>query len=173
MNKKQLTIEQKSVYLVILNATMILRSIGKRFKKNRQKLKDYKIKLFSETERLVAKMEKGRLKEKDIILAIRILSKKCNISFGQSQKAINVLLKFHYRMYEKYLNKNIKPILNCPLDSIILNELEIKKSLTSINEIDYQDIQNKIANKMAKTSLARIDFDRVWDKRHLKEEGLL
>ena len=166
-----LTIEQKSAYLVILNATMILRSLGKTFKSNKKKLKNFKIKLFSELENLIQKMENNSLKENDIIHAIESLSRKCNISFGQSQKALNVLLKFHYYIYKQYLAKRIKQILHCPLDSVILNELGKNISLTSIDKKEYQNLQQEIFMKTKPNP--KLDFDKIWDTQHLKEEGLL
>jgi hypothetical protein len=164
-----LTNEQKSAYLVILNATMILRSIGKTFKRDKEKLKNFKVKIFTEIQELIDKMEQGQLKEEDIISSIERISNKFNISFGQSQKAINVLLKYHYYMFEKYLNEQVKPALHCPLDSVILNKLGIKQSLTKIDRKEYLNIQQKISEIKS----PRINFDREWDIHHLKEEGIL
>lgn len=169
MNKKHLKIEQKSIYLIILNATMILRSIGKTFKGSRKKLKNFKIRLFKEVERLINKMEAKRLQEKDIISSIGSMSNKFNISFGQAQKAINVLLKYHYYLYEKYLDKSIEKILHCPLDSVILERLGIYDSLTQIGRKQYMYIQKVIGKKRP----SKISFDKKWDVQHLKEGGLL
>lgn len=167
MSKKQLTMEQKSVYLIILNATMILRSIGKTFRKNKKKLKDFKIKIFDTIDGLIYKMEHNNLKERDIISCIEKISDKFNISFGQTQKAINVILKYHYYLYEKYLANNIKQILHCPIDSTILNELGMDTSLTRINKKEYLEIQRKILEIQS----PKINFDRAWDKQLQKNMG--
>jgi hypothetical protein len=49
--KMALTIYQKSVYLIIFNATMISRSIGKNIKAGKS-VKDFKIKVFEKLEML-------------------------------------------------------------------------------------------------------------------------
>jgi len=164
-----LTTEQKSVYLVILNATMILRSIGKTFKSNRRKLKAFKKKLFKEVGNLTSRMERNILKEKDIIASIERISKSSKISFGQSQKAINVLLKYHYYLYKRFLKNRVKAELHCPLDSVILDKLGIWESLTKIGKEEYLLIQQTILKK----KFPRINFDKQWDMQHLQDEGIL
>ena len=164
-----LTTEQKSVYLVILNATMILRSIGKTFKSNRMKLKTFKKELFKEVVNLTSRMERNILKEKDIIVSIERISKSCKISFGQSQKAINVLLKYHYYLYKRFLKDRVKVELHCPLDSFILDKLRIWESLTNIGKEEYLLIRQKILKK----KFPRINFDKQWDEQHLRDEGIL
>ena len=98
-----LTIYQKSVYLIILNATMILRSVGKSLKANEsdKSVKDFKIKVFEKINKLTDLMDKRLLKENNILDSIKELSKEFPISFGQAQKPINVILKYHF-----YLTKN-------------------------------------------------------------------
>jgi hypothetical protein len=48
---------QKSIYLIIFNATMISRSIGKNIKTGKN-VKDFKVRVFQELEKLIDKMEK-------------------------------------------------------------------------------------------------------------------
>jgi len=171
-----LSIEQKSVYLTIINSTMILRSIGQRLR-NHCRLREFKIRVVKESEILIDKMEKCKLLENDIIVSIDKFCDEFNISFGQAQKAINVLLKYHYYLYEKYLTNHskIKSVLHCPLDSKILEELHIRnKPLTRIDKKEYIDIQNEIHDKMYSKGLHRIDFDReVYDTGYLKDRGIL
>ena len=71
-----LTIYQKSLYLIILNATMITRSIGKTLKnsKSRKTLKHYKKRLFKKLIFLSKKLENGTLTENAIIKAIEDLA---------------------------------------------------------------------------------------------------
>lgn len=163
-----LSVEQKSVYLIILNATMILRAVGKTFKKNKKKLKDFKIETFIEIEKLINKMEHKQLNEADIVSSIERISDKCGISFGQAQKVINVLLKYHYHLNKRFIDKTIKEVLYCPLDSVVLYELGVNQSLTKINKENFLDIQQNIARRI----FPRIDFDKQWDKQHLEDEGI-
>ncbi|HBI81853.1 MAG TPA: hypothetical protein DDY04_07945 [Bacteroidales bacterium] len=163
-----LTIHQKSVYLIIFNATMILRSVGKNIKADKS-VKDFKVKVFKELENLTNKMDTGKLTEENIIYSIESLSNKFGISFGQAQKPINVILKYHF-----YLTKNnddhIKKTLHCPIDSIILKELGNSGiSLTKITKDKYLGIQKEIENRCD----TRIEFDTQWDEQHLQAEGIL
>lgn len=162
-----LTIHQKSVYLGILNATMILRSIGKSLKGKRT-IKDFKIQLFKEIEKLTYLMDIRKLTEKHILKSIQELSKEFKISWGQSQKAINVILKYHFYLTE-IKDSRIKKILHCPIDSVILKAMHKKGfSLTKIDEKIYKEIQREIQN----CSPTRIDFDTKWDEQKLKEAGI-
>jgi len=160
-----LSIQQKSVYLIIFNATMIARSLGKTLKE--EELKKYKVELFNQLDNLTGKIDNETLKESDILKAIEDLANQFNISWGQSQKAINVILKYHLLLNSKQKSKSV---LHCPLDSIILKELEIKPlSLAKMDKNKYLEIQTKI-NERYKD---KIDFDIKWDKIHLEDEGIL
>lgn len=166
-----LTIYQKSLYLIILNATMITRSIGKTLKNrnSRKTLKHYKKRLFKKLIFLSKKLEHGTLTEDAIIRAIEDLANEFSISFGQSQKAINVILKYHYYL-NNLENQSIKNILHCPLDSKIIKKLNKKRiSLTKIDKREYLSLQEKIS----KISKCKVCFDDHWDKQHLQDEGLL
>jgi hypothetical protein len=106
-----LTIAQKSVYIIIYNATMIWRSIGKTITKNQ--ILPYKKALFKEVGILCAKMDKELLSNYDIVRAIEKLCNKFEkLSFGQSQKGINVILKYHFLL--SHNNGAIKMVLDCP-----------------------------------------------------------
>ena len=156
---------------MILNATMILRSIGKTFSEDNSNrtLKEFKIHLFKEVSKLTRKMDTNVITERILLNSITRLSNEFNISIGQSQKAINVILKFHFHLSNKY-NKRIKKILHCPIDSKILAELNEKKlRLNKIDITTYLYLQKKISN----LEEYRIDYDIHWDKQHLSEEGLL
>jgi len=162
--KMPLTIHQKSVYLTIFNATMILRSVGKNIKGT---LKDFKVRVFEELEKLISKMDEGTLTERDIIDSIDNLTREFGISFGQAQKPINVILKYHFYLTKKN-DDRLKGTLHCPIDSFILRKLGKKGiSLTKIDKEEYLKIQEEIKNR----SPARITFD-TWDEQHLRDEGL-
>lgn len=114
-------------------------------------------------------MDKGNLGEEYILNSIRRLSNEFMIKFGQAQKAINVLLKYHF-----YLTRSddihTKKVLNCPIDSLILKSLHMSGvRLTNIDEETYQRIQKEIQNR----SPIRIDFDTRWDEQHLKKAGII
>jgi len=167
----KLTIYQKSVYRIIINATMILRSIGKTYKKDPEKLKDFKYKLFKKIEILINLMDKEKLKNKKIRQEIKDLASECNVSVGQSQKCINVILKYHFLL--NYNNPKVKKELDCPLDSLILKELGVKKIfLNKMNFEKYTDYQNAIESKL-KQNQYKLDFDDFWDNQNLKKDGLL
>jgi len=170
--------EQKSVYLIIFNATMISRSVGTTFKKDRPSLtkhereelvKRLKQDVFKEVEELTKKMDVGELEESDVLDSIINLRDKYSISFGQAQKPINVLLKYHF--YLNYPDSfKVKKVLHCPIDSNVLERLGMSISLTKINYKKYIEIQQTIEDRMAPEP--KITFDRLWDERHLRDEGL-
>ncbi len=161
-----LTTHQKSVYLIIFNATMISRSVGKSLKGNKS-VKDFKIRVFEKLNRLTDLMNTDRLTEDNILDSIKELSDEFQISFGQAQKPINVILKYHFYLTSK---DDIKKILHCPIDSVILKILNKKGiSLTRIGKEKYLEIQQEIQNRCP----SRIEFDTQWDEQHLREEGIL
>ena len=170
--------EQKSVYLIIFNATMISRSLGKTFKKDmpwltkherEELIKRFKQDVFREIEKLTVRMDSHLLTEEDILKSIVTLKDGFNISFGQAQKPINVLLKYHYYLNHPE-NDDIKAILHCPLDSKVLGRLGVKKFLTKIDDNEYFRLQRRIEDRMVPEP--KITFDRLWDEKHLRDEGL-
>lgn len=166
-----LTIYQKSVYLLILNATMILRSIGKTLKQNTngRTLREFKICLFNKLENLVSLIETNQFNENILQNSITDLANQFSISIGQSQKAINVILKYHYHSAQ-INNDEIKRHLHCPIDSKILEVLKIRNlKLNAIDLEKYIGLQNRISE----LSQFRVDFDDHWDRQHLEDEGLL
>lgn len=163
-----LTIYQKSVYLIIFNATMISRSVGKSLKGNKS-IKDFKIRVFEKLNKLTDLMNTGRLTEDNILYSIKELCDEFQISFGQAQKPINVILKYHFYL-TKSKDEDIKKILHCPIDSVVLKALNKRGIyLTRIDKEKYQEIQQEIQNR----SPSRIEFDTRWDEQHLQEEGIL
>jgi len=163
-----LTIHQKSIYLIIFNATMISRSVGKNIKAGKS-LKDFKASVFKELEMLTNKIDTSTLTEENIIYSIDNLRNKFGISFGQSQKPINVILKYHFYL-TKSNEDSTKKMLHCPIDSLILKKLgKSGVSLTKVNKENYLEIQKEIENRVD----TRIAFDTQWDEQHLRDEGLL
>lgn len=173
----------KSVYLSTLNATMILRSIGGTLKKSgyksesrrKKRLEEFRYSLFKQLDKLISKVDNKTLREGDILRSINYLSKTFKIAIGQSQKAVNVVLKYHFYIFH-FKNRKLKPILHCPLDSVILKELGLSKvKLNSIKNIKvYKQIQKDILKQVKKQHLGntRLDFDNFWDKQHQEEAGI-
>jgi hypothetical protein len=150
---------------------MILRSVGTTLKNNNngRSLREFKICLFTKLENLVSSIETNQFNENILLAAITELATEFDISIGQSQKAINVILKYHF--YSIGINNNeIKRSLHCPIDSKILSILGINNlRLNAIDMERYLEIQNTISQMVE----SRIDFDYNWDRQHLEDEGLL
>ena len=164
-----LSLQQKSVYLILFNTTMISRSLGKTFD-SRDRLKKFKGRVFKEIERLTDEIDKGVLVETNIVNSISKLSHEFNISFGQAQKPINVILKYHYYL-SKILNNNIERALHCPLDSKIMKKIGVRGlSLAKMKKAKYFEIQRKIQGLIP--SEARITYDIRWDKDNLDGAGI-
>lgn len=162
-----LTVHQRSVYLIIFNATMISRSVGKSIKGKRD-IKDFKVCVFKKLESLTGLMDNNELTEGDILQAIEKISNEFQISWGQAQKPINVILKYHFYLTRKDDNRT-KKILHCPLDSVIMQKINKEGIwLTNIQKTQYLEIQKDIG----KLCFPRIEFDDQWDKQHLQAEGL-
>ena len=105
----------------------------------------------------------------DITGTIERLSNEFGISWGQAQKPINVILKYHFYL-ARDRNDEIKHVLHCPVDSVILKALGEKSlRLTGIDKKEYLKIQRWIQDHYP----ARIDLDICWDRQHLQDEGIL
>lgn len=164
-----LSIYQKSLYVGVFNSTMIGRSVGKTFKKKHKIFKDFKLAVLKESENLIYKIEKKTLSEKDIVDSLDQLVERFEISYGQAQKGINVILKYHYQLYKNFKKYDGK-VLHCPLDSNILAELKIRDlPLGKIDEKRYLSIQNKLAE----LSDTRVDFDEKYERKYLTKIGWL
>ncbi len=87
-------------------------------------------------------VDSGKIKNTDICYEIIKLSKKTGTSIGQSQKVINVYLKF----YCLILNKPLKIIkeLDCPLDSTTMDKKNKMKNVKTIEE--YEKLEKKFDN---------------------------
>ena len=165
-----LSLYQKSVYMLIFGATMIARSIGKTIgsRKKKDKLIQFKTDLFKQLEQLIFRLDKGTLKEHNIVTSIGYLSKRHKISIGQTQKPINVILKYHY--YLSAGKRQNKKVFHCPLDSVILESIGQKSlSLAKMDKEKYIEIQDKIQSKCP----FRIEYDKKWDMKFLKRHGIL
>jgi hypothetical protein len=177
-----LTIAQKSSFLLILNATMVFRSVGKYYlaqnkniteEEKDEKLKNFKRLVFDSADEIIGVLEKNIsiFDENFISKKIENVAINSGATIGQAQKAINVLLKNYFILSNKQ-NKTILEKLHCPIDSVVLNGLgyEKKTNLTKLNTInEYNQIQKLIQNETHNT---KIEFDNIWDLQHLKRNNI-
>ena len=162
-----LSLEHKSLYLILFNATMIGRSPGKTLMED--ELKQFKIAAFEEVDKLAGRMDKGEISEDDIMSSIDSLRARFRISFGQAQKPINVILKYHFYLTRSWDTKT-KGVLHCPIDSVQLERLGKRgTSLARLDKDNYLELQAQIQTK----GQTRIDFDRMWDELNLRSSGIL
>lgn len=164
-----LTIYDKTVYLIIFKAVMNPRALGESFPSHgrAERVKRFRALVFTEIEHLCSRMQYESLQTSDIRKSIEHVSSASGISFGQAQKAINILMKYHYFLHDAVSGAGAE--LDCPLDNVVLRELGERISLSKMDRQRYVEIQEKIAGVTAR----RIDFDRRWDEQHLRGEGLL
>ena len=165
-----LTIHQKSLYLILFNTTMISRSVGKTLRADgRFTLRQFKVRVFQEVERLLAEMDAGTLTESSIMGSIQALADEFGISIGQAQKPINVILKYHSYL-TRDAHDSLRAVLHCPVDSVIQRRLHTTgRALTRIGMREYLELQRRIKRRAP----CRVDFDTQWDEQHLRDEGLL
>lgn len=162
-----LSLEQKSLYLILFNATMIARSLGKTLSDD--KLKEFKTAVFQKVDKLTDRMDRGELSDDDIVGSIDSLCSQFGVSFGQAQKPINVILKYHFYVTRSWDAKS-KAVLHCPIDSFQLEKLARRgMSLARLDKNNYLKLQQEIAGKRQ----TRLDFDRAWDEQNLRSWGIL
>jgi len=162
-----LSLEQKSLYLILFDRTQIARSVAKTLDEG--KLREFKIAVFQKVNNLTERMDKGELSEEDIVDSIDSLCSQFGVSFGQSQKPINVMLKYHFYLTRRW-DARSKTVLHCPIDSGVFDRLGEKgMSLASLDKNKYLELQKEIAEK-GQTGL---DFDRAYDAQNLQFWGIL
>lgn len=169
-----LTVQQKAIYLLVFNATMIMRSVGKTLRLKPEQ-RAFRQQVFQVVAQLANKMDRGELREPDILNAILTLAAESRVSVGQAQKPINVLLKYHYYLTGRK-DADTRMVLHCPIDSVILKELGvIDRSLARMTKGRYLELQDLILERSSCGAHApcRVDFDAAWDRQSLDRAGLL
>jgi len=143
---------------VICNATQIYRGTIPKGKK-----KIYTDNLKRLIKNLIKKVDNNSLKNKDIRNSIKELSEKANVSIGASQKSINVYLKVYCILANK--SDQIIEELDCPIDSFIMKENQIKKiPLKNIGIKDYEKIQKILEDKYKPRLSADV---KAWDDKKI------
>ena len=168
-------IYHRSLWLTIINATMIGRALGRAFppSRRRNRIRLYKKLTIEEMARLSAKMDDRTLRRRDIHRSLdKVWNAIPGISFGQAQKGLNVLLKVHWFLY--HAGHAIGAELDCPLDSKVLRSLGGRPtSLARIDRSYYMAKQEEIMSHSQLRGEHRVEYDRIWDEDHLRDEGLL
>jgi len=135
----------------------------------RKRNKIFNVESFKSIMYLVSKADNNTLKNIDIREKIKEVSKKAGVSIGQSQKVINVYLKY-YCILTKKLTKIIKE-LDSPLDNQIMSKFK-GANLRKVNLKDLNDFNNYIAwqdhlEKEGNGFRIKPDID-TYDKKRIK-----
>ncbi|MHA1981097.1 MAG: hypothetical protein ACTSXN_08405 [Promethearchaeota archaeon] len=127
-----------------INESQVGRSIGSSIRDGRKivKKKDFNQALLKSIKRLRKLVDEGLIRTLDIRKEIKDLSKNTGVSIGQSQKVINVYLKYYCLLLDKPL-KIIKE-LDCPLDSITMDNKQQMKNINTM--VEYELWQEKFKN---------------------------
>ena len=142
--KKYLEIIKKVFIPGFYKETLLSRSITwlkKEFNEFDERV--FKKEVFNAITDLYKKADECKLKNTDIRKEIKKIQKKSKSSIGQSQKIINVYLKYYCILREKW---NSIEELDCPLDSQIMGKYS-KKEYTE-----------KTGKKVKKTALYKMDW---------------
>jgi hypothetical protein len=115
----------------------------------------YKRLLLNSIRKLRKKVDDSIIKNSDIRNEIRKLSKKTGVSIGQSQKVINVYLKFYCLLKDCPLE--IIKELDCPLDSTTMEKKQKMKNVLDMK--DYIAWQNKFEKEFGIRLLRDNEYD--------------
>jgi hypothetical protein len=114
--------------------TQVGRSIGD----SKRKRLHFSRELLMSIGRLRRLVDNGKITNTDIRNEIRKLSEKARVSVGQSQKVINVYLKFYCLFLDKP-EKMLKE-LDCPLDSTTMGKKQRMRYIRTMDEyIEWQE----------------------------------
>ncbi|MCF0217261.1 MAG: hypothetical protein HUK21_12440 [Fibrobacteraceae bacterium] len=129
-------------------------------KENMQNKGEFKEALVETCLLLIKCVDKGTLKNSDIRKKIKQLTSiDKNISYGQAQKVVNVVLKQYVFLTKKW---DFVKELDCPLDSIVMKGCGIKNNtMKSVTEEDYLAYQKKFeADYDGNRVLKDLDYDK-------------
>lgn len=119
--------------------------------------------------RLINKIDNNSIKNSDIRAEIYQLKEKTGCSIGQSQKVINVYLKFYCLWFDKPIE--IIKELDCPLDSTTMGKQDSMRGLN--DEKEYKDYQESFMKEGIRI-LKDIEYDenRIIKYLGIKKEEL-
>ena len=115
----------------------------------------YKKLLLDSIRKLRKLVDKCSIKNLDIRKEIEKLSKETGVSIGQSQKVINVYLKFYCLLKDCPIN--VIKELDCPLDSTTMDRKQKMKNVLTMK--DYVNWQNKFENDFGIRLLRDNEYD--------------
>ena len=148
----------------LIKETQILRSISSSFPDANEKsrvIKKFKTEILNPIRKLRKFIDNETIKNSQIREEIEHLSKKTEVSIGQSQKVINVYLK----LYSLILDKPEKVIgeLDCPLDSTTMGKKQRMKNIKSMSE--YIEWQKEFENNVG----IRLYRDHEYDSNRMEK----
>ena len=115
----------------------------------------YKRLLLISIKKLRKLVDNCSIKNSDIRMEIKKLAKKTGVSIGQSQKVINVYLKFYCLL--KDCSLEIIKELDCPLDSTTMERKQKMKNVLTMK--DYVNWQNKFEKEFGIRLLRDNEYD--------------
>lgn len=149
--EKMRLLELKLFVIEFSRASQLDRSISKNSSKAKAGFREG---LVNTCLTLIEKMDDGTLSNRIIREKIKLLSQKYNVSYGQSQKVVNVCLKQYMFLTQRY---EFAKELDCPLDSTTMSGSKISHNrMKSVNEKDYKQYQRL--------------FEQSYNPRILKDE---
>jgi hypothetical protein len=92
-----------------------------------------------------------------------------DVSFGQAQKAVNIILKYQYYLAHPRGGCDwLARELDCPIDSGVFRRLQTPPTkLLRLKRGRYKKLQALVA----KRSRIRLTFDKDWDTKFVKRNG--
>ena len=115
----------------------------------------YKRLLLDSIRRLRKLVDNSKIKNSDIRDEIKKLSEETGVSLGQSQKVINVYLKFYCLLKDCPIE--IIKELDCPLDSTTMEKKQKMKNVLDME--DYINWQNKFEKEFGIRLLRDNEYD--------------
>lgn len=166
-NVEELIKKMRDDELDILVATFYKESqVGRSVSSSKKDGKDidshvFKSKLRKSVEKLRNLADEGALRNADIRAEIKRLSGETGVSIGQSQKVINVYLKFYCLLLKKPIE--LLSELDCPLDSITMQGRDKMKNVETMEQ--YESYQKQFEKDYG----IRILKDEDYDSNRIKE----
>jgi hypothetical protein len=151
---------------MLLNSSMVMRSVSKnKAQRSGKAQRRFKRAVRRQWMKLCGLMDAGHVSAKNIRDSIKRLVDQHGVTYGQAQKAMNVVLKYHYYLTHRGNDDpEIKGQLDCPIDSGVFKELgEPVVRLSRLKDRNqYVELQERIAQRSG--GKPRVCFDDQWDR---------